>query len=144
MNTHSSKPNVFFWIIGVVALLWNLAGVSQFFAQAMNAETWRANFTPELLEIMDNLPLWYIVVFAVAVFASTLASVMLLVRRKLAVPLYLVGLIAVIIQSSFNLFVNEAKQYYGAVEITMTILLPIFSAFLYFYVRRADSKGWLK
>ncbi|WP_235295779.1 hypothetical protein [Portibacter marinus] len=143
MSTSTSKPGYLFWIIVVLALLWNLAGVSQFFAQAMNTESWRANFTPEMLEIMDNLPLWYIVVFAIAVFISTFACVFLLFRKKLAVPLFLIGFFAVTIQCTFNLFINEAKAFYGFGQIAITIILPIVSFALYWYARKCEKKGWL-
>ncbi len=144
MNTTSTKPNVWFWVIGIVALLWNLAGCSQFFQQAMNSESWRANFTPEMLEIIDKLPLWYIVVFAVAVIASTIACILLLMRRKLAVPFFLVGLIAVAIQSFYNGFINEARETYNMPQYIITAILPIFSFVLLYYARRADKLSWLK
>lgn len=143
MTSTSNKPTAIFWVIGILALLWNLAGVSQFFAQAMNTESWRSSFDAEMLAIIDNLPLWYIVVFAVAVFASTLACIFLLVRKKIAVPLFLIGLVAVTIQCGFNLFVNEAKEFYTTFQIIMTLVLPLIAAALYFYARKCAQKGWL-
>ncbi|GLR16193.1 hypothetical protein [Portibacter lacus] len=139
-----TRPNIVFWIIGAVALLWNLMGVMAFFTQAMNSDSYRASIPADQLAIIDALPLWYILVFAVAVFASALACIFLLVRRKLAVPLFLIGFIAVLIQSSYNLFYNAGRAFYAMPQYIMLVSLPIVSALLYWYARRCDQKGWLK
>lgn len=50
-----TKPSISFWVISVVALLWNLMGVSQYIQQAYNTESFRAMYTSEQLLLMDAL-----------------------------------------------------------------------------------------
>lgn len=144
MNTETKNPNTGYWIIAIIALLWNLMGVSQFFMQAMNTENFRAQYTEEQLLIIDNLPLYYILIFAIAVFASFLGAVFLIARRKQAISFLTVGLIAVVLQCSYNLFINEGKASYGAIEYTMLFVLPLVSALLLYYARIANGKAWLR
>ena len=53
-----SKPTISFWIISVIALVWNLMGVSQYIQQAYNTDSFRAMYTAEQLEMMDATPAW--------------------------------------------------------------------------------------
>ncbi len=144
MNDTTNKANLFFWIIGILALLWNLMGVSAFVMQSSNSEAWRSTQTPEQLRIMDALPSWYMIVFGVAVIASAIACILLLMRRKYAEVVFLIALVAVLIQSGYNLFVNEAKASYTAGQYAMLAFIPIVSALLYWYAGRCRKKGWLK
>lgn len=144
MTESTNKPNVAFWIIGAVALLWNLAGVSQYLMQAYKPDSWKANFSPEELVMYDNLPAWYTAVFAIAVFASAIACILLLMKRKSAVLLFLIGLIAVVIQTGYNLFINEAAADYEAFQYALLIILPLVSALLWWYAKVCAQKGWLR
>jgi hypothetical protein len=144
MNTTSKNPNSAYWIITILALFWNIIGVAQFFMQAMNTETFRSQFTEEQLLAIDNLPLYYILIFAIAVFASFLGVVFLIARRTQAVAFFTVGLIAVCMQVGYNLFINELKSSYGPADYAMLIILPLVAAFLWYYANSANRRGWLR
>lgn len=139
----NNQPTTIFWVISIIGLLWNLMGVNQYLQQAYQTEEFKTMYTPELLEIINNLPSWYTAIFAIAVFVSVLGCILLLLRKKLAVTVFLIALIAVIIQTSYNLFVNEGKAFYGAVEYSMLIMIPLFSLFLYWYAKKANFNRWL-
>ena len=86
-----TKPTVSFWIISVIALVWNLMGVSQYIQQAYNTDSFRAMYTAEQLEMMDATPAWSTAAFAIAVFAATFGCVSLLLRKKWAYMLFLIS-----------------------------------------------------
>ena len=46
MTTNSNKPGALFWVIGVIALIWNLMGVSAYLMQAYQTESYKAMYTP--------------------------------------------------------------------------------------------------
>lgn len=143
MTNSTNKPNTGFWIISVIALIWNLLGVDGFFGQALMSDRFKSMYTDEQLEIINNLPSWYIVVFGIAVIASALASLLMLMKKKMAVQLFQLGLLAVIIQATFNLFFNEGRSAYGPFEYSMTILIPVVSILLLLYSKHALKKSWL-
>ena len=143
MTNLASKPNVGFWIISAVALLWNLLGVDGFIGQAMMSERFKTMYTEEQLEVINNLPSWYIVVFGIAVIASALACIMMLLKKKIAVQLFQLGLLAVLIQTTFNLFVNEGRYAYGPFEYSMLVLIPAVAVLLLLYSKSALKKGWI-
>lgn len=142
--TTTSKPSVGFWIIGIVALLWNAMGVNAYLQQAYNTEAFRSQYSEEQLDIIANLPTWYTALFAVAVFGSALGCITMLLRKKVTNLLFQIGLIAVLAQTGFNLFANEGRSYYGSFEYSMLISIPLVALFLVWYAKRATSKGYIK
>ncbi len=143
MSDNNTKPTTVFWVIAIIGLIWNLMGVNQYLQQAYQTDAFKAMYTPELLEIVNNLPTWYTAIFAMAVFISTLGCILLLLRKKLATNVFLIALIAVIIQTFYNLFINEGKAHYETFQYVMLIMIPLFSLFLYRYAKKAHSKEWL-
>ena len=120
-------------------------GVNVYLQQAYQTEGFKKLYvdSPELLEIINNLPSWYTAVFAIAVFGSTLACILLLLRKNLAKLLFFLSLIAVLIQTGYNLFVNEGKEFYETAQYVMLIMIPALSIFLYYYSKKASRNGWL-
>ncbi len=144
MTNSTNKPNIGFWIISIVALIWNSLGVHGYIQQAYNTESFKTMYTEEQLAIIYNLPSYYTAAFAVAVFSSVIGCVLLLLKKKSAVLLFQIGLIAVLIQTIYNVFINEGKDAYGAMEYSMLIMIPIISIFLVWYSKSSQKKGWLK
>ncbi|MGK0307490.1 MAG: hypothetical protein ACI8RP_000442 [Urechidicola sp.] len=138
-----NKPSMGFWVISIAAFIWNAMGVSAYLRQAYQTDSFKAMNTPEQLEIINRLPSWYIAVFAAAVFASLLGCIFLLLRKEFAVTLFKLGLLAVIIQTVYNLFMNEGKENYGTFEYSMLLMIPIASIFLVWFSKNVSSKGWL-
>ena len=82
MTSKSNKPPIWFWIVSVIALIWNGMGVDHYLGQAYKTERWRAAITDEQLETISNMPGWLTGAFAIAVFAGALGSLGLLLMLK--------------------------------------------------------------
>lgn len=143
MTNTTNKPNVLFWVIGIMALIWNSLGIHGYLQQAYNKEVFRTQYTPEQLIAIDNLPSWYIGIFAIAVFSSTIACLLMLFKKKMSNHLFKIGLLAVIIQTMYNLFIYEGKELYGPFEYSMLIMIPAIAIYLVWYSKNATLKGWL-
>mgnify|MGYP000470208995 CR=1 FL=1 len=145
MTDSTNKPNVLFWIVGVIAIIWNGMGVNAYVQQAYDTEGHRAQFVdkPELLELTNNMPSWYTAIFAIAVFAGILGCVFMLLRKKLANFLLKVSLAAVLIQTINNLFFTGVREFYGTFEYSMLISIAVIAIFLVVYTKKATEKGWL-
>ena len=89
----TNKPPIWFWVIAVVALVWNLMGVMAYIGQAYMTEA-ELNALPEVEQALyANYPAWATAAFAIAVFGGAIASIALLLRKKLAKTLFLISLI---------------------------------------------------
>ena len=137
-----SKPTISFWIISVIALLWNLMGVSQYIQQAYNTDSFRAMYTAEQLEMTDATPAWSTAAFAIAVFAATFGCVSLLLRKKWAYMLFLISFLAIIVQN-IDAFTRNTFSNYGTPEMIITAIIPIIALFLLWYYKKAIKRHWI-
>ncbi|MEZ4854316.1 hypothetical protein [Flavobacterium sp.] len=137
-----TKPSTSFWIISVLALIWNLMGVNQYIMQAYNTDSFRANFTESQLALIDATPAWATAAFAIAVFAAALGCILLLLRKKWATTLFIISFIAIIVQNidGFNRY-NFSD--YNGFSIAMTVMIPLIGLFLIGYAKQAEKKGWI-
>ncbi|GFD82807.1 hypothetical protein KUL156_35450 [Alteromonas sp. KUL156] len=141
--TDSNKPATLFWIIGIAALVWNGLGVMSYIGQAYMTDEVRAALPEAERALYENVPTWVTAAFAIAVFGGLLGSAFLLMRKKLARPMFLISLIAIIVQMSYNLFMSRASEVYGPGSIIMPIMVIVIGVFLLMYSKKTIAKGWL-
>jgi hypothetical protein len=143
--THStlSSPPKSFWIICIIALLWNISGVYSFFMEVF--------ITPEALAALpeaqrllyETNPVWMTVVFAIAVLDGTLGCVLLLMKKALAGPVLITSLVAVLIQMSYWIFMTNSLEVYGPTGIIMPVIVSSIAAFLVWYAYKAKANSWI-
>ena len=136
-TTSTNKPPIWFWIVSVIALIWNGLGVDGYLGQAYNTERHRSSFTPEQLEVAANAPSWIMGAFAIAVFAAVLGAIFLLLRKKIATTFWMISLIAVILQMGYALITGEAAS------IVMVLMIIVFAFAFLWFSRLSASKGWI-
>ena len=146
MNT-KTKPNKSFLIIGILALLWNIMGLFQFimaaFMQDIMLETYGETYTPQQMELFLNTPSWYYVVFGICTITGVLGSIAVLLKKKIAVPLFLVSLVTVFVVQGYWMLGTQAIALLGTEAIIMPMLVIVTSIFLYFYCKGARQNNWL-
>jgi hypothetical protein len=141
--TSSAKPATWFWIVSIIALLWNLMGVAAYIMHV--------SMTPEALNALPeqeralytNVPVWATAAFAVAVWGSTLGCILLLIRRKLATPVFVISFVAILIQMIHSLFISNSIAVYGPGGMVMPIMVVAIGLYLIIFSRQAASKSWL-
>lgn len=141
MNDVKNKVPMWFWIASGFFLLWNILGVFSFVGHAFMSHE---NMTAEQIELLKEFPIWTYAVFAIAVATGFLGSIALLMRKKWANPMFLVSLIAVLIQMTHNVFLTKSIEVYGMPQaITMPILVVLFAIILVWFSRFCTKKAYL-
>jgi hypothetical protein len=144
MTTTATKPSVTFWIISVLALLWNLMGVAAYIDHVtMTQEALQAKPIEEQ-QLYTDIPVWATAAFAIAVWGSTLGCILLLLRKKLATPVLSISFAAVLVQMVHSLVISKSIEVYGPGGMIMPIMIMLVGAFLIWYSRKATALGWLK
>lgn len=141
--TTTTKPNTAFWIIAVLALLWNIMGVFQFIASTFMMDMLAEGYSSEEMDLFTGLPTWYTIAFGIATIAGFLASITMLMRKKVTVPLFGLSLIAVLIAQGYWIFATGVMDVMGAQAIIMPLIVIAICIFLYFYSKGAKQRGWL-
>ena len=142
MNSYSKQPSIKFWIISVIAILWNLLGVFAYLGQAfMNQDIISTLSKPEQ-NYFNNLPVWVTAAFATAVFSGVFGAVSLLFKKKIALLLFVVSLIGLCTQQIFNFFIQDYMKISG-LNLILPIATTIIGVFLVWYTFRMNKRGLL-
>ena len=142
--SNTNKPNIAFWIIGVIALLWNFMGVTNYLGQAYKLDAIMSGLTEEQVALIDNLPAWMTALFAIAVFSGVIGSIAFLMRKKVAVLLFALSFLTATIQQLYWLFgTNMIEDFAESQPYVMPIIVIVFCAFLVWYSKEQRKKGVL-
>ncbi len=138
MTNSSTKPPVWFWIVSVLALIWNGIGVMAYLARAYATDEMIAALPEEQqAEFLAEHPAWYTAAFAIAVFAGALGCIALLLRKKMAYILFVLSGLSAVIQHIY-LFMNVDIP-----SMVMPILVIIVCLFLIWFSKNSINKGWI-
>ncbi len=125
-----------FWTIGAVALIWNVMGGINFFAQ-MNADTLAA-YPEAARALVEGRPAWATGAFAIAVFGGALGCLLLLLRKSAALYLFVASLLGVIVTNIHTLGVAGSTEIWVGSVMSLAV-----AAFLIWYSKQAGNKGWI-
>ncbi len=144
-NTSIQKPTIWFWILSIVFLLWNIMGFMSFLMHTFITDEAIALLPANEQALYGEYPLWTSIVFAIAVGGGLLGAIGLVMRKKWSKTLFIISIAAVIPQMVHNVFFTSAIDVYGVVQaVTMPILVAVIGVFLVWYSAFADRKNWLK
>lgn len=143
MTDESTKPPVWFKIVAIIALIWNALGVMNYLAQAFITEEALATLSPDQIAYYNNTPAWATAGFAIGVFVGSVASVMLLMRKKLAHMLFIISLLGVIVQNIHGFFLSNAMEAFGPSSVVLPGIVLLFGIYLIFLAKKGIAKGWL-
>ena len=139
-----SGPARGFWIIGVLALVWNLLGVVSYVMQVTMTPEQLAQMQDAERLLYTDVPAWATGAYAIAVFGGTLGAIALLLRKAWAVPVFIVSLLAIVVQMGHAMFMTDALSVLGPTAAIMPLVIVLIAVGLLLYARRARASGWLR
>jgi len=132
------------WIVGIVSLLWGLMGAMDYVMTQTKAEAYMSQFTPEQLEFFYGFPVWVEAAWAVAVWGGVLGSVLLLMRKGLAMPMFMASLGAMVLTMIHNYVLSNGLEVIGdAFALVFTALIFVVGVVMVFYTRALTQRGIL-
>jgi hypothetical protein len=142
--SNTNKPGSAFWIIGIIALLWNAMGVYNYLIQAYQTEAYTSSLNEAQLALMDSMPSWNTALFAIAVFSGLIGTILMLMRKKSAVSLFIISFVTATVNQLYWLFgTNAAEVFSESMPYLMPILVIVFCLFLVWYSRSQKANGVL-
>jgi hypothetical protein len=141
--TNTIKPPTWFWIISIIAFIWNLMGVIAYITQVtMSLEAMEA--LPEAQRTLyENTPAWATGAFAIAVWGGALGCLLLILRKALATPVLLLSLVGIMVQMYHAFFISNSIEVFGPGGMIMPIMVVLIALFLVLFSRSAKSKNWI-
>ncbi|WP_188063820.1 sugar transporter [Sphingobium sp. KCTC 72723] len=138
------KSPRFFVTIGILLLLWNLMGVAAFVMQYTADLTVLARTDPTTAQAFAAMPGWVWGAYGVAVGAGTLGAMLLLMKKAVAATLFLVSLIAVIVQFGYTFLGTDLLAIKGATSAAFPALIIIVAIVQLLYARSLVARGVLR
>jgi glucan phosphoethanolaminetransferase (alkaline phosphatase superfamily) len=146
MSDAPTKAPWHLWLIGVFAALFNAIGVFDFVMSHTQGDKYLAStgMTPEQVAHYAQMPGWMTVVWAIGVFGAFGASVLLLMRKRLALTVFVVSLVAFLVSLFYTYVLTQSGAVMGTqmavTSAVIALLLMLFSV----YVWRMGLRGVLR
>ena len=134
---------MWFRIASVLGLLWNCLGVYSYLRSVGMLGDHYAGLDDAHLALARSIPAWVTGTFAVAVFAGLLGSLLLVAGKKLASPVLLLSLIAVIVQSGWVILGSNARAVEGTVALAVPACITLVAILLVWLAAKGAARGWL-
>jgi hypothetical protein len=134
------------WLIGVIAVLFNSIGVFDFVMSMAQGAKYQASagMTPDQIAHYQQMPSWMTVVWAVGVLGAFLASMLLLLRRKLAWPVFVLSLAAFLVSVIYTYVLTNGGAVMGQqMAITSAVIAGLLVLFSW-YSRFMAVRGVLR
>jgi len=132
------------WIVGGLALLWNAMGAFDYsMTQSRNA-AYMASFTPEQLAFFYGMPAIINSAWAVGVWGGVAGTLLLLLRRRLAVWVFLASVLGVITTTFHNYVLSNGMTVAGdPFSLIFTAVIFIVALGLFLYASTLHARGVL-
>ena len=142
MNSNTKAP-WHLYAVGLLALLWNGYGASQWYMQVTRVTSYYANLTLEQVQYIQAQPVWVEVLFGVGVWTGVLGSLMLL-RRKLAFNAFVASLIAVLVNTVYVQVMTNGREVMGVATLYAAIAVIVVAAACAAYAHFARKRGIIR
>ena len=133
-----------FWVIAVVALIWNVIGVLMYLSGAFMSEDDLKMLPSDQQMLINETPSWVTAAFAIAVWFGLLGAIALLIRRKLAYPLFLISFVGIVAQYAYTFFMSKYMEVNGTGGLFLPIAVIVLGIVFIWYSKKAGGEGLLK
>lgn len=123
VQTETVKVPVWFWIVGGIATIWNFFGVFDYLLARLATDFYMAQMTTEQAAYYEAFPIWFSAIWALAVWGAFIASILLLLRNKLAFPLFAGSLAGFVINSIYSFGVVDGLAISGIGGLVFTLVI---------------------
>src|SRR5438105_14516903 len=113
-NVIGARAPGWFRVLALLGVIWNCLGVYSYLRSVGMLGDQLAGMDATHLALARSIPAWVTGTFAVAVFAGLLGTLLLAAGKRLASPVLLLSLIAVIVQSGWVVLGSNARAVEGA------------------------------
>lgn len=138
-----TKPPVWFWIFGVLALLWNLIGVGAYLNDAFMSVEDLGEMTQDYRLLYESRPAWVTAAYAIAVWGGAVGCIALLLRKKWAQTLLLISLIGILAQNAYQFFMSNTFEVLGSAAMLLPIMVIVIGILLVWFARWSERKGYI-
>jgi hypothetical protein len=140
-----ARAPVWFRLLAVLGLAWNVVGVYMYFY--LDAIDPSGDSLADLLLAhrgpAASLPTWVTVAFEVALYAGLGGTLMLVMLKRIARPLLILSLLAILVQCGWIVAMSNARAVEGIMAFVLPGAVTLVALFLVWLAMIGDRRGWL-
>ncbi len=143
--TTATKTPWHLWVVGGISLLWNLVGALDFFMTQTRNAAYMKNFTPAQLDFFYGFPFWVVAAWGIATWGGALGSLLLLLRKGVAVPVFLLSFLGMILTTVHNFGLSNGLKVMGGLgSLAFSVIIFVVGYLLFDYARAMRGRGVLR
>ena len=133
------------WVVGILALLWNSFGCVDYTMTQTRQDEWFAQMgmTAAQLEYFNAMPAWTHAAWAIGVWGGALGAILLLLRRKWAMPVFVVSFLGWLAGAVYAFGMSDGMEAMGPMW-PMQIVIGGACVFFIWYAWMMSKKGVLR
>ena len=133
------------WVVGVVTALWNGFGCLDYVMTQTNRDQWFAqmDITEAQLAYFNAMPAWTHAAWAIGVWGGLLGAILLLLRKKLALPVFVVSFLGWLAGAIYAFALSDGMEAMGSMW-PMQIVIGGACVFFIWYAWMMGNKGVLR
>jgi hypothetical protein len=130
------------WLVGVIALLFNAIGAFDFVMSMLQGEAYQAGagLKPDQIAYYQGMPLWMTIIWGIGTLSAFLASILLLLRERIALPMFVLSLAAFLVSLLYMYVLTNGGVVMGqamaVTNVVITVLLLFFIWYAWFMTGR--------
>jgi NADH:ubiquinone oxidoreductase subunit K len=145
MTEDGEQPPVWYYVVGGVLALWSAIGCYMCYMQFIHGPDAMGPADDYHRTLYAGLPVWYNYVFALAVITGLLGAIGLLTRSRAVGILFLVSLVAAVIQFGYIFVATDMIAHEGAGKVLpFPILIIAIGIFSVWFAGLAKKREYLR
>lgn len=138
------KPRWPYWVIAVLAPVWNAFGCLDFTMTVTRNAQWMAPLPPGVVDWLDAAPTWTMFTWALGVWGGLVGGMCLLARSRLAVPAFAASLLGLAVNQIWQLSTPMPNGMASPGSHALTVAIWAVALALLWYAARKRSDGVLR
>ncbi|MEZ5994671.1 MAG: hypothetical protein R3C25_02865 [Hyphomonadaceae bacterium] len=134
------------WAVGILSLLWNSYGCYDYTMTQTGGEAYlrQVGMTDGQIAYFAAMPVWMTAVWAIGVWGALAGSVLLLLRSRWAVTVFVASLAAFVLSLVYAYGLSNGGDVYGQTGLIMNGVILAACLFFLWYAWRANKQGLLR
>lgn len=133
------------WAVGGLGLLWNAFGAFDYSLSKLRGDPYlqSVGMTPAQIDHFNAMPMWMTAVWAVGVWGALAGTVLLLLRRRLAAPVFIASLLAFLLSLVYAYLIDPTPDMTVQMAVMQGVIL-VGCLFFAGYARSQARAGVLR
>ena len=134
------------WLVGGFAVLFNAIGAFDHVMSMTQGASYLASagMTPAQIAHYQEMPAWMLAVWAIGVWGAMLGSVLVLLRNKLAFPVFAVSLAAFVVNLIYTYVLTNGGEIMGGQMAVVSAVITVLLIFFIWYAWLMTKRGVLR